>query len=78
MFQKEVAQRIVAAPGAKAYGRLAILAQWRCDARIMLDLPPEAFSQQLTSENKHKKTWKEVRGSVTSVATTAVLTPQKT
>lgn len=44
MFQREVAQRIVAAPGSKAYGRLALLAQWRADARIVLDLPPEAFS----------------------------------
>jgi 16S rRNA (adenine1518-N6/adenine1519-N6)-dimethyltransferase len=43
MFQKEVAQRIVARPGSKAYGRLAILAQWRCDARIVMGLPPEAF-----------------------------------
>lgn len=44
MFQKEVAERIVAQPGGKAYGRLAVLAQWRCDARIALRLPPEAFS----------------------------------
>jgi 16S rRNA (adenine1518-N6/adenine1519-N6)-dimethyltransferase len=44
MFQKEVAERIVAQPGSKAYGRLAILAQWRCDARIVLSLPPEAFT----------------------------------
>ena len=44
MFQREVAERIVAAPGSKAFGRLAILAQWRCDARIALTLPPEAFS----------------------------------
>ena len=44
MFQKEVAQRIVAAPGSKAYGRLAVLAQWRSDARIALSLPPEAFT----------------------------------
>lgn len=44
MFQKEVAQRIVAAPGSKAYGRLAILAQWRTDAEIVMELPPEAFS----------------------------------
>ncbi|NNK77657.1 MAG: 16S rRNA (adenine(1518)-N(6)/adenine(1519)-N(6))-dimethyltransferase RsmA [Litoreibacter sp.] len=43
MFQREVAQRIVAQPGSKAYGRLAILAQWRCDAKIVMDLPPEAF-----------------------------------
>ncbi len=44
MFQKEVAERIVAQPGGKAYGRLAILAQWRCDVRIALTLPPEAFT----------------------------------
>ena len=43
MFQKEVAERIVAAPGSKAYGRLALLAQWRADARIVMILPPEAF-----------------------------------
>ncbi|MEL6682674.1 MAG: 16S rRNA (adenine(1518)-N(6)/adenine(1519)-N(6))-dimethyltransferase RsmA [Pseudomonadota bacterium] len=44
MFQREVAQRIVASPGSKAYGRLTILAQWRTDAAIVMDLPPEAFS----------------------------------
>ncbi|KGK79112.1 16S rRNA methyltransferase [Thalassobacter stenotrophicus] len=44
MFQKEVAERIVAAPGSKAYGRLALLAQWRADAHIALHLPPEAFT----------------------------------
>lgn len=44
MFQREVALRIVAQPGSKAYGRLAILSQWRCDARIVMTLPPEAFS----------------------------------
>ncbi len=44
MFQREVAQRITAAPGSKAYGRLALLAQWRSEPRIVLDLPPEAFS----------------------------------
>ncbi|AUQ66240.1 MULTISPECIES: 16S rRNA (adenine(1518)-N(6)/adenine(1519)-N(6))-dimethyltransferase RsmA [Phaeobacter] len=44
MFQREVAERIVAVPGSKAYGRLALLAQWRADARIVLSLPPEAFS----------------------------------
>ncbi len=44
MFQREVAQRIVATPGSKAYGRLALLAQWRADARIVMELPPEAFS----------------------------------
>jgi len=44
MFQKEVAQRIVATPGSKAYGRLAILSQWRADARMVMTLPPEAFT----------------------------------
>lgn len=44
MFQREVADRIVAKPGSGAYGRLALLAQWRCDARVALTLPPEAFT----------------------------------
>ncbi|MEH6774523.1 MAG: 16S rRNA (adenine(1518)-N(6)/adenine(1519)-N(6))-dimethyltransferase RsmA [Cereibacter changlensis] len=44
MFQKEVAERIVAKPRTEHYGRLALLAQWRCDARIVLVLPPEAFT----------------------------------
>jgi 16S rRNA (adenine1518-N6/adenine1519-N6)-dimethyltransferase len=44
MFQKEVAERIVAKPKSDHYGRLALLAQWRCDARIVMHLPPEAFT----------------------------------
>lgn len=44
MFQREVAERIVAQPGSKAYGRLAILAQWRSEARIAMSLPPGAFT----------------------------------
>ena len=44
MFQKEVAERIVAKPRTEHYGRLALLAQWRCDARIVMVLPPEAFT----------------------------------
>ncbi len=44
MFQREVAERIVAKPGSKAYGRLAILAQWRAEARIVIDLPPQSFT----------------------------------
>lgn len=44
MFQREVAKRIVAAPGSKAYGRLSVLAQWRSDAKIVMDLPPQAFT----------------------------------
>lgn len=44
MFQKEVAERIVARPNTKAYGRLAVISQWLCDAHIMYDLPPHAFT----------------------------------
>ena len=44
MFQREVAERIVAKPRTEHYGRLALLAQWRCDARIVMSLPPEAFT----------------------------------
>ena len=44
MFQKEVARRIVAKPRTKAYGRLSILAQWRCDVKIVMDIPPAAFT----------------------------------
>ena len=44
MFQREVAERIVAQPGSKTYGRLAVLAQWRCNANIVLSLPPDAFT----------------------------------
>ena len=43
MFQREVAERIVAAPGGKAYGRLSVLAGWRCDAKIMFEVAPSAF-----------------------------------
>jgi 16S rRNA (adenine1518-N6/adenine1519-N6)-dimethyltransferase len=44
MFQREVAERIVAQPKSKAYGRLSVLAQWRTEARIVMNLPPEAFT----------------------------------
>ena len=44
MFQKEVAERIVSEPGSKAYGRLAVLSQWRAQVRMVMTLPPEAFS----------------------------------
>ena len=43
MFQREVAERIVAAPGGKSYGRLSVLAQWTCDVAIVLRIPPAAF-----------------------------------
>ncbi|MFV0475061.1 MAG: 16S rRNA (adenine(1518)-N(6)/adenine(1519)-N(6))-dimethyltransferase RsmA [Pikeienuella sp.] len=44
MFQKEVAQRITAAPGGGAYGRLAVLCQWRAEARIAFEVSPRAFT----------------------------------
>jgi 16S rRNA (adenine1518-N6/adenine1519-N6)-dimethyltransferase len=44
MFQKEVAQRIVAQPGTKAYGRLAVISQWRTLPRVVMTLGPEAFT----------------------------------
>jgi 16S rRNA (adenine1518-N6/adenine1519-N6)-dimethyltransferase len=43
MFQREVAERIVAAPGSKSYGRLSVLTQWRCEARILFDVNAAAF-----------------------------------
>jgi 16S rRNA (adenine1518-N6/adenine1519-N6)-dimethyltransferase len=43
MFQKEVAQRLVARPRDAAYGRLAVLTQWACEARLVFDIPASAF-----------------------------------
>ncbi len=44
MFQQEVAERITAAPDTGSYGRLAVLAQWRCRCDLLLRLPPGAFT----------------------------------
>ena len=44
MFQKEVAERIVAGPGSKAYGRLSVLSQWRSAPRVVLNVAREAFT----------------------------------
>ncbi|MFO7853928.1 MAG: 16S rRNA (adenine(1518)-N(6)/adenine(1519)-N(6))-dimethyltransferase RsmA [Paracoccaceae bacterium] len=44
MFQKEVAERITARPGSKAWGRLGVLAQWRADAKVLFELGPRAFT----------------------------------
>lgn len=44
MFQKEVADRLIAGPGSKAYGRLSVIAQWCADVRPCLTLPPRAFT----------------------------------
>jgi 16S rRNA (adenine1518-N6/adenine1519-N6)-dimethyltransferase len=43
MFQREVAERIVAKPGGKSYGRLAVLTGWRCEAKILFDIASSAF-----------------------------------
>jgi 16S rRNA (adenine1518-N6/adenine1519-N6)-dimethyltransferase len=43
MFQREVAERIVATPGSKTYGRLSVLAGWRAESRILFDVAPSAF-----------------------------------
>jgi 16S rRNA (adenine1518-N6/adenine1519-N6)-dimethyltransferase len=43
MFQREVAERIVAKVGDRAYGRLAVLSGWRCEAKIMFDVAPSTF-----------------------------------
>lgn len=55
LFQKEVAQRIVARPGSKAYGRLSVLCQWRSMPTIAFDIPPRAFtpSPKVTSSLVH-------------------------
>ena len=42
-FQKEVADRMLAAPGTAAYGRLSVAVQWRCEATRLFDLPPQVF-----------------------------------
>jgi 16S rRNA (adenine1518-N6/adenine1519-N6)-dimethyltransferase len=43
MLQKEVVDRMAAAPGKKDYGRLSVMLQWRYDIESVLDVPPEAF-----------------------------------
>jgi 16S rRNA (adenine1518-N6/adenine1519-N6)-dimethyltransferase len=44
MFQLEVAERIAAAPGTEAYGRLSVLAQWTCTTALLMRIPPAAFT----------------------------------
>jgi 16S rRNA (adenine1518-N6/adenine1519-N6)-dimethyltransferase len=44
MFQREVAERIVAPPGSRTYGRLSVLAGWRTEAEILFDVPARAFT----------------------------------
>jgi len=43
MFQREVAERIVAMPGSRNYGRLSVLAGWRSEAKLLFDVAPSAF-----------------------------------
>jgi 16S rRNA (adenine1518-N6/adenine1519-N6)-dimethyltransferase len=43
MFQREVGERIAATPGSKSYGRLSVLANWRCETKILFDVAPSAF-----------------------------------
>ena len=43
MLQKEVVERMAAAPGSKAYGRMSVMLQWRYDIEAIIDVPPEAF-----------------------------------
>lgn len=44
MLQKEVAERIVAQPRTKAYGRLSVMTQWLCKAQVLFNVPPQAFT----------------------------------
>jgi len=55
MFQREVAERIVAGPGSKAYGRLSVITGWRTRARLLFDIAPRAFtpSPKVTSSVVH-------------------------
>ncbi len=46
MFQSEVADRLVAAPNSKSYGRLSVIAQWLCEAEVLFQLPGRAFTPQ--------------------------------
>ncbi len=43
MFQKEVAERLAAAPGTGTYGRLSVITQWLCEIHCLFDVPPRAF-----------------------------------
>lgn len=44
MFQKEVADRLVASPGSKSYGRLSVITQWRARPKVLFNLPAKAFT----------------------------------
>jgi 16S rRNA (adenine1518-N6/adenine1519-N6)-dimethyltransferase len=44
MLQKEVAERLAAVPRTKAYGRLSVMCQWRCEVKMLFDVPARAFT----------------------------------
>jgi len=46
LFQKEVADRLAASPGSRAYGRLSVLVQWLCEVRVLFDIPAKAFTPE--------------------------------
>ena len=75
MFQREVAERIVAGPGSKAYGRLSVLAGWRTEARIVMDLPPQAFTPppKIRSAVVHLKRLEEPRHAANPAVLTRVV-----
>jgi 16S rRNA (adenine1518-N6/adenine1519-N6)-dimethyltransferase len=78
MFQKEVAERIVAAPGSKAYGRLAVIAQWRTRPHLAFTIPAAAFTpppsvasavvQFVPIERPHPECHVDTLGAVTAAA----------
>ena len=90
MFQREVAERIVAKPNSSDYGRLGVLAGWRTEARIAFDVPPQAFTPppKVTSSVVHiparspslrrcEETRPGDRGGVWSAPQDAAAKPQK-
>ena len=46
LFQKEVADRLAASPGSRAYGRLSVIVQWLCEVRVLFDIPAKAFTPE--------------------------------
>lgn len=55
MFQKEVAERLVASPSTSSYGRLSVITQWRTEVKLCFPIPPQAFfpQPQVTSQVVH-------------------------
>ena len=64
MFQREVAERIVAKPRTKAYGRLSVISQWRTEPKIQFDVNPSAFTPppKVTSSVVRFELLREARG----------------